>query len=385
MKSVDEVISKIAARLQTDWHLAAAGTTGRWPQTIPLGLPERAGTLAANFEEVRRWSLGWQVWEQNNPVEIVRVNRVVHGTNQRLPTHVRIMSADDAASIAGEPWPSRIRRGNRRNALLAEKFKAATDLASIIRAVDNYSDVDFQLLLDTAAWFKEHDAAGMTSRQVPIEGLHTKWLNTSRHLVALLAGKPDLGLMTSRPSRVHYGYLDPDWGGRHYDLCTVGDANAQPLYQPRAIIICENRDTAQLFPPIADGIAIEGDGLAAAGILSFFPWIRDCPNVFYWGDIDAAGYEILHSLRQSGIHARSILMDESTYLKYEQFGTAIDAQGEPIKCSARKELPALIPSEREVYLNLTDQGWPRVRRIEQEKILLSDAAAALNIAITTSR
>jgi hypothetical protein len=377
MKSIDTVIGKITERLRTDWHLVAAGGQGRWPQTIPLGLPGRAVDLEADYDTVRRWSLDWQEWESRSPAEVIRTNRIVHGTNQRLPTHVLVNDAHAAARIVGAPWPQRLDRGSEHNSRLTQRFPNSVDLAPVIRAVDTYSDVDFGLLLDTASWFKDNDATGMTSRQVPIEGLHTKWLRTSQHLVALLAGKSDLGLIRSRPARVHYRYLDPDWAGRRCDLATVGDHTAVPLYPATTIVICENRDTAQMFPPLPAGISIEGDGLAAAGILHFFSWIRHCPNIFYWGDIDAAGYEILNSLRQSGVSARSILMDDSTYRKYEQFGTTIDENGNPIKCAARKELPMLTTTEWDVYQNLTDPGWTRVRRVEQEKMLLNDAVLAI--------
>jgi hypothetical protein len=48
-------------------------------------------------------------------------------------------------------------------------------------------------------------------------------------------------------------------------------------------------------------------------------------RVVYWGDCDEAGYGILSGLRSVFPHARSVLMDESSWLRLEdaihQFAT----------------------------------------------------------------
>ena len=372
MKSITGVVKDINRRLDDDWHLAAAAGEGRWPQRISLLGELRQPALEADFDRYRRWALEWQEWEAVNPAEVERVNRSVRGTSQRLPVRVKI--ADDLCRGVGGEWPARLARGRTRHDVLTASFPGR-GLAKVVRAVDGFSDVDFELLISTALWFKDHDANGLTPRQVPITGLHSKWLNTNRYIVADLAGRADLGLIANRPSRVHFGYLDPAWKGRRFDISTVGDEGALPAYHPSLIVICENRDTAQLFPQLPGGIAIEGDGLAAAGILSRITWITDCPQIIYWGDIDSAGYEILNSLRASGVPARSVLMDSAAYEAYEHFGTFIDHRGRPIPCSPRKDLTELAEHELAVYHQLTDPEWTRVRRIEQEKIPLADGLA----------
>jgi len=235
--------------------------------------------------------------------------------------------------------------------------------------------VDFVLLLDAARWFATHDAAGLTPRQVPIEGLHGKWLNRNHALLRCLAGKDDLGLI-SRPTRVHFTYLDPTYlvsGRRKHESITLGDS-ASPAYTPDTIVILENKDTAVYFPPVPGGIAVEGEGGKAPGTLTHIPWMRHCPRIIYWGDIDAAGFVIVNNLRASGIPAETILMDQSTYEAYERFGAWTDEKAKPIPCSPRRTLPHLAPTELAIYHDLTDPGWKRVRRIEQERIPLTEAA-----------
>jgi hypothetical protein len=204
------------------------------------------------------------------------------------------------------------------------------------------------------------------------------WLNGNQRLIHALTGKQDLGLI-SRPTRVHFTYLDPGHrarGGRHHESITLGD-NAEPLYVPKTVIILENKDTAVYFPPVADGIAVEGEGSKAPGVIPLIPWMKHCPRVIYWGDIDAKGPCIVNDLRVAGVRATTILMDYAAYEAYERYGAWIDDKGKPIPCSPRRSLPALTPEEHLLYLRLTDPAWTRIRRVEQERIPLHVAAARL--------
>src|SRR4051794_32827658 len=72
-----------------------------------------------------------------------------------------------------------------------------------------------------------------------------------------------------------------------------------------------------------------------------FPWLTEAPQLCYWGDIDADGYEILNGWREDGFHVTSMLMDCSTYETYARFGTDTDQNGHPLKPATRKPLPRL--------------------------------------------
>jgi len=95
------------------------------------------------------------------------------------------------------------------------------------------------------------------------------------------------------------------------------------------------------------------------------------------GDIDAKGLCIVNDLRAAGINANTMLMDFPTYEAYEKYGAWTDERGRPVPCSPRRNLPALTPDERLLYLHLTDPAWDRIRRVEQERIPLNVAAEYL--------
>jgi hypothetical protein len=218
---------------------------------------------------------------------------------------------------------------------------------------------------------------------VPIPGLHAKWLNTSRHLIAALAERAHLGLLPAHPPRIHFTYLDPDHrsaGGRRYDSATVGDTMT-PAYQPHVIVISENKDTAIHFPPLPDAISVEGEGFGAAAFARI-PWITAAPHLIYWGDLDAYGFEIVDNFRREGLSVRTILTDETACQRYEKYGSYTDAQGRRLKHTARKPLQHLTAAERTLYERLTDPDWTGFLRIEEERIPLQIAADAVCRAIT---
>jgi hypothetical protein len=304
----------------------------------------------------------------------------VSGTTQSLPTHLDLPDLDTAARLAAGEWPRRLLRSRSRWRCLQDRFGAAAT-AKELRYTDSLDAPNFEMLLTAAIWFKTNDATGMTPRQVPLAGVHGKWLNQHHACLQALSGRSALGL-TSRPSRILFRYLDPQHiatGRRRYDSHTLGDA-PELAYRPHVVVICENKDTALLFPELPGGVSIFGSGDAASRQIPQLPWLADVPVILYWGDVDADGFECLNSLRAAGVRTESMLMDWATYETYEAYGTWTGADGKPLGTAGGRHLSHLTSSERELYGRLIDPSWTRVRRIEQERIPLKvgqTAAVAL--------
>jgi hypothetical protein len=382
MKALDQLLTDIRRRLSNTWYTHLGAVTdpdaASWPHRFPLGTVSRA-ELEKEFEAYRVASLTWRQWCATHGLTLVDAPRLVHGTSQRVPTHVLVPDIDTASRLVGPEWVDRLTRGRRRLTILRDASFTG-NLPKIIRDVDGFNDTDFALLCTSASWFREHAdiAHGLTPRQVPIAGLHAKWLNTRQATVAALAGIDELGLRPRHSARIHFTYLDPDHraaGERWHDSATVGDPMT-PAYRPTVIVISENKDTAIHFPDLPDGIAIEGAGFGG-DTAAAVDWVRNCPALIYWGDLDAAGLEILDGYRQAGLSVTSILMDLETFDRYAQFGTSTDARGNPLTCSPRRDLPYLTEPERALYERLTDPAWHGYRRVEQERIPLSVASAAV--------
>lgn len=376
MKSVGDVISKIRKRLADTWHLDVSGASNSWPFDVPLGKVPSA-EIAIRFSEIQRDAAQLHRWAASCGAGIREQARRVGGTTQQVPTHVGVHNIDIAAEICGQDWKRRIERGRSRASAIAAEDIDPMSAAGVIRGFDSYSNVDFELLLTAARWFRHHDADGLTPRQVPIPGLHAKWLNTNQRHVEALAGQP-LRLAGRHPARLHFTYLDAEHlaaGGRRYDVATVGDPAKLP-YTPRVVLITENKDTAMHFPPTPLAVAVEGEG-RGGGLAASFEWITNAEIVVYWGDIDADGFEILAEYRRAGVPARSMLMDLDTYHRYAIWGTYLWPNGTEIGCREPRNLDELTDAERAAHLAVCQPAAGMPPRLEQERIPLADAHRAL--------
>lgn len=382
MKAPDAVLKDVSRRLAAKWSADVVGEDHAFPHAFPLGRPSKE-MLTTNYSAVHALTLAWQDWARSRPVTLDYENRIAQGRSvQRVPTHLRVQSIDDAAAVVGDQWPERIERGRARCAILRARYPQFVGCGQLVRLVDRYSDVDFELLLTVTDWYLEDPARatlGVTPRQVPIPGVHAKWLQAHRAGVQMLSGLDNLGLRPGHPPRIHFTYLDPAHrasGARLHDSATVGDV-FEPAYRPEIVVISENKDTAVHFPAMNRAISIEGVGKGGRTIASF-PWIRDAPVVVYWGDIDRDGLEILNGYRidfQRDIS--SVLMDRTTYNAYERYGTNLDQNGKPISAGSPRPVDRLHEDERALYLRILDPAHEGHRRIEQERIPLNDAREAV--------
>ncbi|WP_422936268.1 Wadjet anti-phage system protein JetD domain-containing protein [Sinomonas sp. P47F7] len=379
MKTPAQVVREIERRLDKSWHLALGGDTSHWPHSFPLGKPTRAD-LDGDFAAAQHWSFEWQDWARANHLDLAYQTRRAGATQQELPSHVKVPDIDMAARVVGSEWRPRLARGRRRLENIRTRFPSIQDPWEIVRATDRYPEVDFELLCTAAAWFQQNQGSGFSPRQVPIVGLHSKWLNGHRQHVLALAGVESLGLVEVRPNPVHFTYIDPGHRqgcGRLHDSVCPGSW-MRPEYVPEIVIITENKDTSVLFPLVPGAISVQGHGAAGPSLISQVEWLSQAPRIFYWGDLDARGFEIVNDYRRYGVKIETILMDPATLTRFAQFKAETDDRGVALKRSPRKPLPFLNDDERITYGMLTDPSGPHPIRVEQERVPLGDALAALH-------
>lgn len=383
-KPLDEVQAAIARRFEATLADEAAGITGSWPWRVALGHPSRR-ELVDEIARVGAYVTELRDWADRFDLDIEWESRIAGGP-QQLPTHVAVSSIDIAAQVAGADAPRRLSLMRARANAVRTDFPQLEEavIARVLRLTRTWTDFDFSLLLQAGEWFGTHNAAGMTPRQVPLEGFHAKWLDSGgrRAMVALLAGKDDLGLV-GRPQLVELAYLDPVWrasGGRHYDAHVMGDVWALP-YEPSIVLVVENKDTYLAFPELAGAICLFGAGRAGVACIPRIGWVSNAGKAalaLYWGDMDADGLEILDAYRAAGLTMRSILMDIDAFRRYERLGTAQAAGKRSLESHTRLELGHLTPGEQELYNLITDPAYQGVRRIEQERIPLEAALSQIS-------
>lgn len=128
----------------------------------------------------------------------------------------------------------------------------------------------------------------------------------------------------------------------------------EPISAPRVVIV-ENQTNLRTLPPLSGAIALGGLGNAVTD-LRYLSWLAQ-REVWYWGDLDADGLEILSRLRALFPRTRSLLMDAATLETwYPRIGTAGNRRTGPPPAH-------LTPVERAAYERCVTSNL----RLEQER------------------
>lgn len=130
------------------------------------------------------------------------------------------------------------------------------------------------------------------------------------------------------------------------------------------ILIVENLRTFLTLPSLPGTLALFGEGRAAQ-TLGGLSWLARVP-LYYWGDLDPTGLDILNSLRRAYPQTVSIMMDSSTLTAHSHLVSAAPRLSHPtFDLLSSDELAAA----NEVQL--------RGIGIEQEKLPQADVHASL--------
>lgn len=376
-KNVPAIIAAVERRLDKDMFTLDPS----YPITISIGLPGRA-TLEANAVAVHDNNRAVLAWAQSHGCSVATETRVI-GTPVSLVTKIIVPDERTALRIVKRDLAAQYRQSRKRYTQIREAFPLEPQTAMrIVAMLSNESDVNVELILDVARYLSLHDTHGKRPREIPLAGFSAKWLDKKRtkrrKTVELLSAKT-LKLV-ERPCELRFRYLDPNRLPTPDFIATEPWFDG-PLLGIRYVVIVENKDTYQAMPPITNGLCVFGNGHAAAAGLSLLPWLFDesIPGlrVVYWGDMDAAGFEILSSIRQTGLNCDSILMNHAAFAQYGRFGTSHDQDDKPLKRQEPQLLPGLRPDERELYEALCTGTGVVHLRLEQERIPIKDAAIEL--------
>lgn len=392
---------ELRARLQKLWDRGEllTGLVSRehgFPRRFPLRTPT-AGEMSGSFEAVRAW-VGELTAMSGFRLEMREVAHRVLGANQ-VPCAAWLDSLDDAFTLIGK------RREAKRFAGLVEATRERepammTWLAKRpLRALEAADDWPF--LLDVVAWMKAHPRPGIFVRQVDIPGVHSKFIETNRALLAELFElvlSPEAivrvfppGRFAARfgfrekPERVRLRVLDaslrllsgvPDpcsaaspTHGCSPDVTLDAESFAVLEIPVKRVFITENETNFLAFPRAPESIVLFGAGygweaLAGAG------WLKRC-EILYWGDIDTHGFAILDQLRGIFPHVESMLMDRETLLAHRPLW---GHEEKPTLAG----LSRLTPTEGALYDDLRDNRLGDRVRLEQERIAFGRVEAAVH-------
>ena len=238
-----------------------------------------------------------------------------------------------------------------------------------------YYPANWTSILKVCQFFKNNPQPNLYIRELPIK-VHTKFIESHKGILRelldiIIADKVQITEsqfekrfhLKYSESLVRFKILDKEIANNYFS--GINDVSIRvsqfnqlqlPLEQ---VIIVENKInlyTTLTLPLEEKTIAIFGKGFQVGNIKNA-AWLKKV-KIYYWGDLDVQGFEILSQMRGYFPHTQSFLMDEATFDNFfeNDFGT-------PSKINMDLNLTV---EELTLYQKLKENNW----RLEQEKISL---------------
>ena len=381
----------LRAQVQRLWDrgtLLASMVSGEalFPNRLLLKCPTST-EMANHFDDVRVWISDLRAMPHCR-LEMREFKHRVFGANA-IPSAAWIDRVDDAIALIGKR-----RDVGRFLALLDETLERQPQLLDWLanRPLDALALVEeWSRLLDIVAWLQAQPRPGIYLRQVDIPGVHSKFIEAHRAVIAALL---DIALpvdainlsasggsqfaarygFRDKPHRIRFRLLEPVSGslrwppGADITLDAVSFSQLDP--KVTRIFITENEINFLAFPLVKDSLVIFGAGYGFE-MFRKVEWLQHC-RIHYWGDIDTHGFAILDQIRSQFNHVESFLMDRMTLLAFEpQWGKE--------EKQTLRDLPNLTLDEGKLYDDLRDNRIRKNLRLEQERVGFEWVMAALRI------
>lgn len=371
----------LRAQLQKLWDrgdILAALVTGdaQFPKRLALRAPTSA-ELTESFETARTW-IGELQRMPHCRLEMREFRHRTFGANA-IPCAAWIDTLDDAAALLGKRRELNgfmaLINATRRQQPQLQPWLAQRPLKAL-----ELHDA-WERLLGIVTWLRDHPRPNVYLRQVDLPGVHTKFIEAHRGVLAELL---DLALppeaidpaytgtgqfaarygFRDKPLRIRFRVLDrakrilPSKDATQ-DITLDADSFASLNPALSQVFITENETNFLAFPEVENSMVIFGAGYGFS-LLAPAAWLARC-RLYYWGDIDTHGFAILDQLRGVFSHAESLLMDRATLMAFQaQWGTE-DKQ-------TLRDLRRLRSDEQALYDDLRDNRIRKGLRLEQEQI-----------------
>ncbi len=365
MFSRDQLLS-LARRRYADFLRSVVEGVAFFPVELRIGKTRRAETYAERATELAEFRAAAATL--NITVEWRTVNDPRFGPHERPE---RASFSHETAFLGALGKTDEVRNFRADLALIRAECQALeTWLPANAPAVIQHHSL-WPALLRVVAWFRANPRSGLYLRQLPVEGVDTKFFERHRTILdaLLLQVQPEAVDQSAPRFEARHGlrWEEPLVRLRFLDLALqavrgfpVADlAIPAPTFRALSLgsviaIITENLRNFLALPTLPNAVAVLGSGDAAA-LLASAPWLAQS-RILYWGDMDARGFAILARLRAAYPETESILMDSATLEAHRRWAVKVEF--------AHVEVPGLTTAERAALNQLSAEGlW-----LEQERV-----------------
>lgn len=220
-------------------------------------------------------------------------------------------------------------------------------------------------------WLDSNKNTNLYIREIPLP-VHTKFIENNKSLIKSLTSEADSQLdfedsfgLKSKPTLIRLRALDITHSLRinneTVEECTIPVTDLNTIKTAfeniTNIFIVENEMIFLTFPKVKDSICIWGHGFTVTA-LKEVKWLN-FKKLYYFGDLDEHGFEILSNFRTIFPTTCSFCMDMNTFEEFKPFRV----RGEVIHGDISLNL-----TEEELKVFNLLQEYPNLNRLEQERI-----------------
>jgi len=366
------------------------GDSSRFPWRIHLRVP--AGKkLVEQLETLQIETERLKTCQENHPdfeIEYTQISNRLLG-RQRVPDVVTFTSRGDVLSFLRKDreW----NRFTKMASTILQRFPILK--AYFIRYPAKVLEYEncWDTVLNICRYRIENPAKSLYIRQISVPDVDTKFVETHKGLLKDLFDRllPEksihhefVGLRNHGfeqrfgfqfdPSRIRLRILDAKLSENFSGITDIEiplTLLIQLNFAARKIFITENKMNGLTFPNTESAVVLFGLGYGIQ-ILKEIPWLTD-KSLYYWGDIDTHGFNILSKLRSYFPAVQSFLMNETTLLSHRNHW--VNESTPTMEQSMDLNEPEL-----KLYQNLVDNFYGDAVRLEQERIRYSDVVMAVD-------
>jgi len=290
--------------------------------------------------------------------------------NHELPEAIVFESIEDYIAVTGKRKEWQLFLLNHKQITRSIPQLSAWVLQHCLWLTDariNWTDI-----LKVCQYFLDNPRPNLYLRQLPI-AIHTKFIEEHASLIQslldfLIPGHIRNSFQKRLAERYFMQYDEPLIRIRILDMQLKCFGNLSDISIPLSdfeklnlpagnVLITENKMNFLTLPPASSTIAVWSGGGFNVSYLSNTIWLAE-KNIFYWGDIDEHGFQILHQLRSYYPATQSVMMDSETLNRFAEF-VVIGAHNKS------EHLSLLNEEESNVFNQLKSMDK---NRLEQEKI-----------------
>jgi len=391
MSDLAQIIQKKAERKFREILLGVlSGDSAIFPLTIPYPRPKtsesleslQAKVVAIKSQSREALGFGYEIqWEV--------IQSRLHGKNS-FPGTISFPTEEDFFRYIGK-----FQEYTRAKAAFTMLVSGNPNLA--VPALKHWSrlceeeSTFWEDILEVLSCFQKQPFPQCYIRELPAK-VHTKFVEREKSLIEdfVKVVTPEawqkgdsfeerLGLRSAE-SMFEFRLLDStmasDWPLRHFHA-VPSETQGSWFSGLQRFILTENRINFLTLPELPCSMAAHGRGMGVTRLAR--SEILQNTQVFYWGDIDVHGFQILANLRLVHPRVQSVMMDNPTF---EEFSRYVH-QGKQLNLSLEKE--------KQLFKNLTDEEIQLFQhlhqnslRLEQEQISNSYAVQMLKKAVGRS-